>query len=146
MNEADSRMGSAARGAWPVRPPILRLRPRPNLRPEALARILFGGSLLRPVLLPPSSDKHEIHGVRLLIVEQKIRRPISSLTLITRYLGGSLAMRVKSLASSLKVGLMFSSIIQPREEGGGIFQIGSVALVCRHPFKVTRHSHFTMTM
>lgn len=38
-----------------------------------------------------------------------------SLTLMTRYLGGSLAMRVKSLASSLKVGLMFSSIIQPEE-------------------------------
>lgn len=37
-----------------------------------------------------------------------------SLTLMTRYLGGSLAMRVKSLASSLKVGLMFSSIIQPK--------------------------------
>lgn len=35
---------------------------------------------------------------------------------MTRYLGGSLAIRVKSLASSLKVGLMFSSIIQPEEK------------------------------
>lgn len=35
---------------------------------------------------------------------------------MTRYLGGSLAMRVKSLASSLNVGLIFSSIIQPAEK------------------------------
>ena len=38
---------------------------------------------------------------------------VTMLTLITRYRGGSLAILVNSLASSLKVGRTFSSIIQP---------------------------------
>lgn len=40
------------------------------------------------------------------------------LTFITRYRGGSRAILVNSLASSLKVGRIFSSIIQPG--GGGV--------------------------
>lgn len=56
VSEADSRMGSAGGGAWPIRPPVLCLRARPSLRPGALARILSGGSLPRLVLLPPSSQ------------------------------------------------------------------------------------------
>ena len=42
------------------------------------------------------------------------------LTLITRYRGGSRAILVNSLASSLKVGRTFSSIIQPVDETKGV--------------------------
>lgn len=61
----------------------------------------------------------KVQDVKYKSVVEEILRPLSGvndgdrLTLMTRNLGGSLAMRVKSLASSLKVGLMFSSIIQP---------------------------------
>lgn len=61
---------------------------------------------------------------------------------MTRYLGGSLAMRVKSLASSLKVGLMFSSIIQPNAED-------KLFIYCIYVLFVSAgaaDSHLTITM
>lgn len=53
---------------------------------------------------------------------------------MTRYLGGSLAIRVKSLASSLKVGLIFSSIIQPKEKQRNYPNLSDIMYLCRRQY------------
>lgn len=61
---------------------------------------------------------------------------------MTRYLGGSLAMRVKSLASSLNVGLIFSSIIQPTDKKAKPFKPSLFVFVITGAMSLTfNHNH-----
>lgn len=98
-----------------IGPPVSPLHPPPSLLPEDLALIPFGGTLPSLIpLLPSAEHQEESEGLALQMYGGI--SDVTNLTLITRYRGGSLAIRVKSLASSLKVGLMFSSIIQPKTD------------------------------
>lgn len=122
-------------------PQVPPLRPPPSLPPEGLALIPFWGTLPSLVPLLPSAEHHEESEGAAREIYGGISE-VTSLTLMTRYLGGSLAMRVKSPASSLKVGLMFSSIIQPRTDKKFLIYYIYVWLVS----PVWLHSHLTITM
>ena len=110
--------------AWPCRPPCppCPATSAPPTQPPADPSLTPGGEappLLLPLLLTATPQQREgssppaTKQLNRLRVYCQMNVKSKKHTLMTRNRRGSLAIRVKSLASSLKVGRMFSSIIQP---------------------------------